>query len=152
MLVALAALRAGAGRAHVITDATATTAMAVAQPELRVSALPEHARLQADPRLVAGIERADAVVVGSGCTDQERAGSVVVQVASLVSSDAVLVVDAAALGVLTERPELVAGLGERAILLPNPTEATRLLSAADEGVAGDLERAARAVTARFRTT
>src|SRR5689334_24221502 len=77
MLVALAALRAGAGRAHVITDATATTAMAVAQPELRVSALPEHARLQADPRLVAGIERADAVVVGSGCTDQERAGSVV---------------------------------------------------------------------------
>ena len=36
MLAAIAALRAGAGRAHVITDPTATTAMAIAQPELRV--------------------------------------------------------------------------------------------------------------------
>src|SRR4051794_9202423 len=60
ILVALAALRSGAGRAHVITDASATTAMAVANPELRVSALPEHERLEDVRALVASIEHADA--------------------------------------------------------------------------------------------
>jgi len=152
MLAAIAALRAGAGRAHVITDPTATTAMAIAQPELRVSALPEPEGLCAAPHLVASVEHADVVVVGSGCIDHERAGSVVAQVAPLVARDAVLVLDAAALAVLGERPELVAELGDRAILLPNPTEVARLLSAPHDEPARDLERAARAAVARFHTT
>ena len=152
MLAAIAALRAGAGRAHVITDPTATTAMAIAQPELRVSALPEVQDLHGAPDLVASIEHADVVVVGSGCIDHERAGSIVAQVARLVARDAVLLLDAAALAVLGERPELVAELGERAILLPNPTEAARLLSVPDAEADRDLERAARAAVARFRST
>jgi hydroxyethylthiazole kinase-like uncharacterized protein yjeF len=152
MLAAIAALRAGAGRAHVIVDEVATAAMAVANPELRVSALPQHARLQAAPRLVGSLERADAVVLGSGCTDPEQASSLVVQVAPLVAPGAVLVVDAAALSALTERPELVSELRERAILLPNPTEAARLLQRSDDEVGDDLERATREVLDRFGTT
>jgi ADP-dependent NAD(P)H-hydrate dehydratase len=152
MLTAIASLRAGAGRAHVITDPSATTAMAIAQPELRVSALPEHARLQAAPELVDGIRHADAIVVGSGCIDRERAASLVVQVAPLVAPGAVLVVDAAALDVLAERPELVTALGPRTILLPNPAEAARLLQDPDRAAGDDLERALRSVVARFGTT
>jgi hydroxyethylthiazole kinase-like uncharacterized protein yjeF len=151
ILAALAALRSGAGRAHVITDASATTAMAVANPELRVSALPEHERLQVAPGLVASIEHADAVVVGSGCTDETRARSFLVQVAPLIAPGAALIVDAAALTALAAHPELVTGLGERAILLPNPTEAARLLQAPDD-VGDDLDHATRAVVERFETT
>ena len=44
MLAAIGALRSGAGRAHVIVDATVVATMAVAHPELRVSPLLEDAR------------------------------------------------------------------------------------------------------------
>ena len=152
MLAAIAALRAGAGRAHVITDPTATTAMAIAQPELRVSALPEVQDLHGAPDLVASIEHADVVVVGSGCIDHERAGSIVAQVAPLVARDAVLLLDAAALAILGERPELVAELGERAILLPNPTEAGACCRCPTPRPTAISSRAARAAVARFRST
>jgi ADP-dependent NAD(P)H-hydrate dehydratase len=152
MLAAIGALRAGAGRAHVIADESATASMAVAHPELRVSALPQHARLQAAPKLVESIERADVIVVGSGCTDAERASSVVVQVAPLVSPAAMLIIDAAGLAAVAERPELLGDLGDRAVLLPNPTEAARLLHQPDDAVSDDLERATRTAVERFGTT
>jgi hydroxyethylthiazole kinase-like uncharacterized protein yjeF len=152
MLAAIASLRAGAGRAHVLVDQSATAAMGVAQPELRVSALPEDARLERSPTLVESIERADAIVVGCGCIDPEQAGSLVVQIAPLVSPGAVLVVDAAALSMLAERPELLADLGERAVLLPNPTEAALLLRCRDDEIGRDLERAARMTVERFGAT
>ena len=75
-----------------------------------------------------------------------------VQVAPLVGPGAVLVVDAAALVAVAERPELVSGLQERAILLPNPTEAARLLHQTDAEVDRDLSRATRTALDRFGTT
>jgi hydroxyethylthiazole kinase-like uncharacterized protein yjeF len=152
MLAAIAALRSGAGRAHVVVDETATAAMAVSHPELRVSPIPERARLEMAPILIHSIEHADAIVLGSGCMDPERAGSLLAQVAPLVAAGAVLVVDAAALVALAEHPELVKGLRERAILLPNPTEAALLLQQSDDEVGRDLARAARTALDRFGTT
>jgi hydroxyethylthiazole kinase-like uncharacterized protein yjeF len=152
MLAAIASLRAGAGRAHVIVDAQVAAAMAVAHPELRVSALPQGGRLESAPSLIDSVEHADVVVLGPGCMDAERAEGLLVDVAPRIGSEAVLVVDAAALAVLADRPELVTGLRERAILLPNPTEAARLLQQPDDEVGRDLARATRACLDRFGTT
>jgi hydroxyethylthiazole kinase-like uncharacterized protein yjeF len=129
VLTALAALRAGAGRAHVITDAQVATALAVATPELRVSGLPGGSapELGASPSLPIAIRRADAIVVGTGCTDRARVARLLHHSAPLVSDDAVLLVDAAALPLLADDPGVLAGLGARAVLVPNPGEAARVL-------------------------
>lgn len=150
VLAALAALRAGAGRAHVITDPAVTVAMAVANPELRVSAIP--AGRLADARdLVSGIGHADVVVVGTGCRDRRRAASLLEQVVPLLSDRAVLCLDAAALPLVAERPSLIRDRGGRVMLLPNVGEAADLLRVARDDVEDDPARAVRRAVECFES-
>ena len=79
VLTALAALRAGAGRAHVITEPTVASGIAVANPELRVSPLPTGSVADA-PEMVSCIEDADVVVIGPGCLDRDRTSALVEEV------------------------------------------------------------------------
>jgi ADP-dependent NAD(P)H-hydrate dehydratase len=148
VLAALAALRAGAGRAHVVTHREVTVAMAVANPELRVSALPDGALGDAHD-LAASIAKADAVVVGTGCRDRARAASLVEQVEPLLSDRAVLCLDAAALPVIADRPSLASGRDGRAVLLPNFGEAADLLHVPREVVEDDPGRTAQQAVSRF---
>jgi ADP-dependent NAD(P)H-hydrate dehydratase len=122
--------------------------MAVANPELRVSALPVGPLVDAR-ELVAGIEEADVVVVGTGCRDRSGAGSLVEQVVPLLSDRAVLCLDAAALPVVADRPSLVAGRDGRAVLLPNVGEAAELLRVPREVVDEDPVRAVRRAVTCF---
>ena len=147
LLGALAALRAGAGRAQVVTDPAVTTAMAVANPELRVSPLPVDIRRA--PELAECIEQADVVVVGTGCSDRARAGSLVEQVVPLLGDDAVLCLDAAALPVVADHPSLVADLAGRGVLLPNVGEAADLLGVPRADVEDDPARAVDRAVASF---
>jgi hydroxyethylthiazole kinase-like uncharacterized protein yjeF len=140
LLAALAALRAGAGRAHVMTVPDVSVAMAVGNPELRVSPLP--AGPLADAReLVASIAEADVVVVGTGCRDRDQAASLVQEVVPLLSERAVLCLDAAALPPIAAQPSLVTGRDGRVVLLPNVGEAAELLGVAREVVDDDPGRA-----------
>jgi hydroxyethylthiazole kinase-like uncharacterized protein yjeF len=148
VLAALAALRAGAGRAHVVTDPDVTHAMAVANPELRVSALPVDVRR--DRELAESVARADAVVIGTGCRDRARSGSLVEQVVPLVSDRAVLCLDASALAVVADRPALISACDGRAILLPNIGEAAALLRTSRDAVERDPGATVRQAVTCFR--
>ncbi len=154
VLAALAALRAGAGRAHVITDARVATALAAANPELRVSGLPLSSapELQADPTLAAAIRRAHSVVVGTGSADRSRVARLLHQVAPLVSDDATFVIDAAALAALSGDPSVLTAFGGRAVLVPNPGEAARLLDRPLEAVEIDPMRSLEQAVATFEAT
>jgi len=144
VLAALAALRAGAGRAHVVTDPDVALTMATTNPELRVSALPVGPLVDA-PALVAGIEDADVVVVGPGFRDRARAGSLVEQLVPLLAERTVLCLDAAGLPVVADRPSLTTERAGRTILLPNVGEAGELLrtprEVVDDDPAGAVEQA-----------
>ena len=67
------------------------------------------------------------MVVGTGCLDRERVGSLVEQVVPLLAERTVLCLDAAALPVVAERPGWVTDRYGRAVLLPNVGEAAELL-------------------------
>jgi hydroxyethylthiazole kinase-like uncharacterized protein yjeF len=149
-LAALATLRAGAGRAHVVTEPEVARSLAVANPELRVSPLPVDVRRERD--LAESIGRADAVIVGTGCRDRARAGSLLEQVMPLVSEHATVCVDAAALRTIGDRPSLVAGCDGRVVLLPNVGEAADLLRVPRDDVDGDARRALRQAVSCFHTT
>lgn len=111
ILAGLAALRVGAGRLRIVTDAEVAPHVAVALPEARVvggtGALDEH------------LAAADAILVGSGwlAPDRRVMGAVAAAARGLV------VVDAAA---LEAAAPVVEALGERVVLLPNAQEAEQL--------------------------
>jgi hydroxyethylthiazole kinase-like uncharacterized protein yjeF len=155
LLAALAALRAGAGRAHVVTDRAVALPLAVAALELRVSALPLGAHgvdLSASPPLVDAVQHADAVLVGTACTDRSLAGRLLEQAAPLIASDARLVVDAAALACLADAPSIISGIEARTTLLPNVAEAGELLHRPPASVEADPAAACAELVARFATS
>jgi ADP-dependent NAD(P)H-hydrate dehydratase len=155
VLAALAALRAGAGRAHVVTDPSIAVALAVATPEVRVtpftgsSSCPD---LAASDVVRTALADADAVLVGSGCVDPDGAGSLLEQAVALVGADTCLLVDAAALSRVARRDRLLSRFGKRAVLLPNPGEAASLLERPIEEVQADPHTALVEVIARCGTT
>lgn len=104
LLAGLAALRVGAGRLQLATDASAVTALAVAVPEASVTALED-----ADP------EGCEAVVLGVGLAEPLQ----------LAASDAATVLDAGCLRGL----EPPAGA---AVLTPNPVELEHLGRSAED--------------------
>jgi hydroxyethylthiazole kinase-like uncharacterized protein yjeF len=150
VLAALAALRAGAGRAHVVTAPEVAPTMAVANPELRVSALPTGPLTDAR-ELRASVEEADVVVVGTGARDRARAASLLEQIVPLLSDRTLLCLDAAALPVVADRPALVTERAGRAVLLPNVGEAAELLQVEREVVDDDPGEAAHRAVTCFRS-
>lgn len=132
LLAGLAALRVGAGRLTVAVAESVATATAVAVPEAGVVALPENTEGAVLPSAAAvladQLERADAVLVGSGLDDAFQTGRLLDALHPLLQPvRARLVLDAFALGALTTRPSLVRDLPGRVVLTPNPTEAAHLL-------------------------
>ena len=145
MLAGIAALRVGAGVLALAVPEPLAIHIAVAIPEAGVSSL--------DNDITGLVEQADAVLVGPGLDDPDTTKRVVSAVVGALPDGIPLALDAFALGVLPQLPELHERLADRLVLTPNTSEAERLLGD-DEPEAADLDDAetALALARRYRAT
>lgn len=131
MLAAMAALRAGGGRMTLALAASVAAHAAVALPECGVVPLRETAEGHIAGESVvlaeADLTGADAILVGPGLDDADETVALLKALPALIPDGAVVLLDAFALGVLSQVPELYEPLAGRLILTPNTAEAHRLL-------------------------
>lgn len=129
MLAGRAALRVGAGRLTLAVGASVAPGIAVALPECGVVPLTEtrdgHVRGGAIGRAAADLHGADAVLIGPGLDDAGETARMLRNAGRIVPRDAVLVLDAFALGALAAHPRIAGGSAR--ILTPNLEEASLLL-------------------------
>ena len=123
LLAGSAALRAGAGRLQIATSPAVATALAVAVPEAMVTPYGD----DQGPTLADLVGEADAVVVGPGLTDRDQAHALVALVLERVANEAVVVVDAIAIGALAGLTAAAKTLHGRLLLTPNREELRSLL-------------------------
>ena len=138
-LCAQAALRTGAGRVSVITDAANVAGLVTARPELMV-------RSAADiPGFLTGM----VLAIGPGLSKSRWARSLFAQALNWLGPR---VFDADALNLLAELgldgavPTI---LGMNTVLTPHPAEAARLLRCDTAAIEGDRPAAARALAAKY---
>jgi hydroxyethylthiazole kinase-like uncharacterized protein yjeF len=151
-----AALRIGAGRLQIATASATAAALAVAVPEARVISLsddPSTGRLTTPDQLDAELEQASAVLIGPGTSRADAWQDVVRRAADVLErTGGVLVLDAGALTTMAEERSLLEPLGERAVVMPNRSEAALLLGPdagpADGGETEDLETVLRTAVER----
>jgi hydroxyethylthiazole kinase-like uncharacterized protein yjeF len=140
LLAGLAALRVGAGRLSLAVAESVAAAMAIAVPEAGVVGLPENATGSVTGKIPDGLERAltraDVVLIGSGLDDAEHSTELLHHIIPLLPPEIPLVLDAFALGVLPDVPEISSCRG-RLVLTPNQDEANRLLSSGAGDTASD---------------
>ncbi|WP_282948031.1 NAD(P)H-hydrate dehydratase [Cellulomonas endometrii] len=146
-LAGLTALRIGAGRLTLAVAESVATALAVATPEAGVLGLPESGdgspTGSPGPHLAEELDRAQAVVVGPGLDEPEGSAALVrVVLDALAGSDAAVLLDAFALGVLPGLDGDVTLPEGRAVLTPNLAEAARLLGVDDVAAADAAARVA----------
>jgi ADP-dependent NAD(P)H-hydrate dehydratase len=129
-LAGVAALRAGAGRLQIATTRPTAVAVALAVPEARVIDL-ETAGAEIQPlaidEIASDIAKADTVLVGTGALDPDNAAAVAKAVLNHMAPTARIVFDAGSLAVVHAERETVRELRDRAVLIPNVTEAGHLL-------------------------
>lgn len=139
LLAGMGALRVGAGKLQMATDAGVTRELGVAVPEARVIGLEggvggsAHAVVERLSPLVKG---ADAVVLGTGAFDADSVGALVRRLVPEMG-DGVLIADAAAIPVLGDDPDLLAPLQGRAVVMPNLPEMAELLGRSEDRVMAD---------------
>ncbi|MET0932909.1 MAG: NAD(P)H-hydrate dehydratase [Mycetocola sp.] len=147
MLSGLAALRVGAGRLTLAVAASVATAVAVAVPECGIVPLAETPDGHVSGPGVAGAESdlsgADAVLIGPGLDDPDEAERMLSALVPLIRSDATVVLDAFALGVLPKVPRFADAFGGRLVLTPNKEEAARLLERDLDDLVADIAEIAR---------
>jgi ADP-dependent NAD(P)H-hydrate dehydratase len=152
LLAGTAALRAGAGRLQLATTDSTSSALSIAVPEAKVVGLPE-----TEGGSVAGdvpdhvlelAGAADVVVIGPGLDDIDETTLLMERVLAAVSDEAHLVIDAYALGALSNHPDLLGDRGGRAVLTPNLGEGARLL---DRDLGDDIDAEARALAEQYGT-
>ncbi len=131
-----AALRAGAGLATLATHSEHAAWLNLTRPELMVRAVDDPGALDAP------IERADVIAIGPGLGRGAWGRRLWDLVRALQKP---LVVDADALNLLAEEPEI----GPDWVLTPHPAEAARLLGWTAEEVERDRFGAAREVQRRY---
>jgi ADP-dependent NAD(P)H-hydrate dehydratase len=145
MLAGEAALRAGAGRLQLATVASVCAPLSVAVPEARVIELPETAAGAVAPAaaetLRSQVGACDVVVIGPGAMDPDPTGSLLRQLLPDVPAGVTVVIDAAAIPVLHEHPELILDFAGDAVVVPNPSEMATLLGRDEEAVRKDPETA-----------
>jgi ADP-dependent NAD(P)H-hydrate dehydratase len=130
LLAGEAALRAGGGRLTLAVGSSVAAQVAVALPECGVVPLDEtedhHIRGGSARAAEEDIRGADAILVGPGLDDADEAVALLELLPELASEDAVIVLDAFALGVLPRVSRSVQAFADRLILTPNRAEAERL--------------------------
>jgi hydroxyethylthiazole kinase-like uncharacterized protein yjeF len=145
LLAGVAALRAGAGRLQLAVEASAAAALSIAVPEAKVLGLPE--RTGDVPEELLGLARdADVLAIGPGLDDIDETARLMSRVLDVAAEDAGVVLDAYALGALSNDAGLLAGRPQRVVLTPNVTEAQVLLGSEPD----DLAEAAMTLAERYR--
>lgn len=149
LLVAHAALRAGAGKLQLAAPRSYATALGIAMPEARVIpvAASKSGEISARADLGDAVGNADAVVVGPGMLDPQGAATLTARLAKAAEAAAFLV-DAAALTGLSDGAD-VSPLAGRLVLTPHAGEMARLLGIEAEVVRADPLDAARRAAARW---
>ena len=141
ILAARAALYTGAGKVHVAL-------LGAGAPPYD----PPHPELMLHPVDDLPLDKMDALAIGCGMGNRERASKVLNDVLAL---DVPKLLDADALNLLAADPALAAKVaargaqGDPCVLTPHPLEAARLLGSDARTVQRDRLAAARALTARF---
>lgn len=155
MLAGLAALRVGAGVLALAVAPSVAPHVAVAVPEAAVhglAALEDGAGESDADLLQQALGGHDAVCVGPGLDDADKARWLLDVVLDTCGAHARLVLDAYALGVLPGLPDAALDrIADRVVLTPNSSEAARLLDT-DEDRVDDQETASVAIdlAARYR--
>jgi ADP-dependent NAD(P)H-hydrate dehydratase len=138
LLAGLASLRAGAGRICLATVESMSSALAVELPEARVVSLAEDERGSIDARAADGLvelmDEYDAVLIGPGTVDPNATTDLVRDLVGNATSNTTVVLDAAALAVVTAHPDAVPASGAEILLIPNPKEMARLLGTDEQSV------------------
>jgi NAD(P)H-hydrate epimerase len=132
----MSALRSGAGLVSVLTPESVAAIVAGMVPEAMVHA----ANVNSTGSLASDVLGAwghdlsgfDAILVGPGMTQHPDGIDVLRQVVD--KSECTLVLDADALNLLAQNPDLVKGAAGRVILTPHPGEMARLLGADSSAV------------------
>jgi ADP-dependent NAD(P)H-hydrate dehydratase len=138
ILAGIAALRAGAGKLQIVTDAAVATAIGIAVPEARVIS----------GSLIPHVREAQSVTIGCG---MDHGRSLDRLVAELLDCGAKvpLILDAAVLGCLPDLAGKVRTWGGGVALLPHSREMASLLGCAPEEVEIDPLHAARSAAERY---
>jgi ADP-dependent NAD(P)H-hydrate dehydratase len=139
ILAGVAALRAGAGKLQIVTEASVAAAIGIAVPEARVIA--------GSP--LAQVEEAQSVTLGCGMDHGPALDGLLAELLGC-GADVPLVLDAAVLGCLAEVEGEVRGWRGGVALLPHRGEMARLLECEVEAVEADPLAAARKAAARYR--
>lgn len=152
LLAGVAALRAGAGKLAVATVASTATALAVAIPEALSQPLPETDEGAIDPAAVDRIlhmaDSADAILLGPGMTEREDCCRLVSSVVRRLDGVAV-VLDALALAVVEDQPDILKKSGFVAVLTPNPRELAYMLGSDEDEISSERGQAVREAARRF---
>ena len=128
-LAALGALRAGAGLVTLASTKTLQETYSKMLPEALTLGLEEdfsgEVSAKAIPKLLEALNGKKAVVVGPGLGLGGGAARIVCEL--IEKSDVPVVIDADALNILSERPEVFKKAKSKLVLTPHPGEAVRLL-------------------------
>jgi NAD(P)H-hydrate epimerase len=155
LLCALGAMRAGAGLVAVACPAGIESAVKAGRPEIMTAPLPEtspgagwSADMAESVRTMAAA--ADAAVLGPGLGRDNGAEGFAAGLFSPGPLPVPVVIDADALHVLAEIPDMAGRLGPRVVLTPHPGEMARLLGVSVAQVEADRTAAARTLARRTR--
>ena len=131
LLAGVAALRAGAGVLQLAVAESTASALSIQVPEALVVGLTEtgsgSVRGSCGERLAALAEEARVIAVGPGLDDVDETMGLLRGLLDAAGPETVFVLDAYALGALSQEPGLVRDSGRTAVLTPNLTEARFLL-------------------------
>lgn len=124
LLAGVAALRVGAGRLQIATATAVTSALAIAVPEALVTSYEDEPGM---PSLELLVGAADAVVVGPGLGDLERAVELLAVVLDTVQPGTPVIIDALAIDAFASTSERHDD-GGCLVITPNRDELARLLN------------------------
>ncbi|MDQ3754464.1 MAG: NAD(P)H-hydrate dehydratase, partial [Acidobacteriota bacterium] len=137
MLAATAALRAGAGKLQIATLESIAQTVAVNVPESRVFALPETKAgaiaVAAAGETLKRANRVEAVLVGPGLIDENAVTRWIKKLIPRLEHPT-LILDAAALAVLSRSPAILHSLGGKVIITPHAGEMASVLGIDKEEV------------------
>jgi ADP-dependent NAD(P)H-hydrate dehydratase len=150
-LAGLAALRVGAGHVQLAVAQTVAAPLAATFPEAGVISLPQSSSgtvlgAAAAEACAEAVARVDAVLVGPGLDDADQAAALLHALLPLLGDETALVLDAFALGVLSDLREDLAARSIRPVLTPNAKELELLLGREDASGPDDVLEAAESHT------
>ncbi|MDB5073578.1 MAG: NAD(P)H-hydrate dehydratase [Candidatus Eremiobacteraeota bacterium] len=151
ILCATATLRAGAGKLQIGTCASVAAHVGSAVLESLVVALDETRSgaiaLASAQTIAERANKADALVIGPGLVDESASGDLIAAVVTKL--DVPAVIDAAALACFSDREDVIACLGGRAILTPHAGEMATMLQRPREEIEANPQSCALEAARRF---